>query len=83
MGNVYAAGANASTLYSMSLRRNFRRGPVVDFVRVEGMPVCGGCWWWCTTVHCALFAISACDPAVDGPVIMCCLLLVVAVVVYY
>ena len=37
ISNIYAAGANA-TLYTLSLRRNYRRGFVTDFSRVEGLP---------------------------------------------
>ena len=37
ISNIYAAGANA-TLYTLSLRRNYRRGFITDFSRVEGLP---------------------------------------------
>ena len=37
ISNIYSAGFNTS-LYTLSLRRNYRRGFVTDFARVEGLP---------------------------------------------
>lgn len=34
---IYSPGPN-STIYSIGMRRNFRRGYVTDFARVEGLP---------------------------------------------
>lgn len=37
ISNIYSAGFNTS-LYTLSLRRNYRRGFVTDFARIEGLP---------------------------------------------
>lgn len=37
ISNIYSAGFNSS-LYTLSLRRNYRRGFVTDFGRIEGLP---------------------------------------------
>lgn len=37
MSNIYSAGFNSSR-YTLSLRRNYRRGFVTDFGRIEGLP---------------------------------------------
>lgn len=34
---IYSPGPN-STIYSLGMRRNFRRGYITDFARVEGLP---------------------------------------------
>lgn len=34
---IYNPGPN-STIYSLGMRRNYRRGYVTDFARVEGLP---------------------------------------------
>lgn len=34
---IYSPGPN-NTIYSLGMRRNFRRGYVTDFARVEGLP---------------------------------------------
>jgi hypothetical protein len=41
MGNVYSMGYNHSAMFALSLRRNFRKFFLVDFARVEGLPVRG------------------------------------------
>ena len=37
ISNIYAAGPNA-TIYTLGMRRNYRRGYITDFARIEGLP---------------------------------------------
>lgn len=37
MSNIYSSGPNA-TIYTVGMRRNYHRGHVTDFSRVEGLP---------------------------------------------